>query len=256
MTRNDKRTVNNYKQILQGFIQGPSKKQASQYEIQKAIHKSGSIMDDIFKRLLAKGFLICIGERPPKRGGISKVAVYELTPIGHVLLGYLSDDDKPRARIDIIKEGVKSFNDNPFYTLTLSALEDAPQEIILNSVYIWLESFNLSDEFLLQIILTESNKTQNQDLTAPIREKLLQKYELLDEIDKGIVFEYFRAMTMLKYIQKLRRGDLYLYLYDAKFSKLIVHKCEKCGKIIKTNNPFETKKLCDECANSAIQNPN
>lgn len=249
LTRNDRRTINNYKEIMQEFH---SKKQASQYEIQIALHKSGAIMDDIVKKLLKKEFLKQIRTRPSKRGGISKVAIYELTPYGQVLLGYLEDD------IDTIMEGVKSFNDNPFYILALTALEEAPQKVILNSAYIWLESFNSSIESVLQIILTEMDKTLNQNLSALIRKKLLQQYELLDEGDKLIVFEYFCEMTRLKYLQKLRGQDLNQYFSDANLygEEYIVYKCEKCGKNNLTTNPFETKMFCDKCANSTIQNPN
>jgi hypothetical protein len=248
LTRNDERTVNNYKEIMQGFH---DKKQASQYEILKALRKSGAIMDDIVKKLLKNEFLKQIGTRTAKRGGISNVPIYELTPYGLVLLGYLEDD------IDTIMEGVKSSND-PFYTLELIALKEAPRKVILNSVYIWLESFNSSVENLLQIILAEMDKTPNQNSIALIRKKLSQQYELLDDGEKLLVFEYFCEMTRLKYLQKLRGQDLYQYFSDANQwgFEYIVYKCEKCGKNNPTTNPFETKKFCDKCANSTMQNPN
>jgi rubrerythrin len=259
LTRKDERTVNNYKEIMDGFIKGVSKKQSSKYNIKNAVHKSSSVAYPIVDELLKKGFLKQIGTMPPKRGRrINEVPVYELTPYGQVLLGYLKD------KTDTIMDGIKSFQDYPFYTpfctLVLTAQEAAPQGVVFESAYIWLESlgsFNSSVESLLQIILTEMDKTVNQELKAQITELLSQKFETLYEEEQMFVCEYFGQMTRLKYLQKLHGKELseYVDIANKWGPEYIVYKCEKCGKIIEKTNPFEIKPLCDKCANLTTQNP-
>ena len=196
------------------------------------------IQDDLSPLYLRKK-----SETPSKRDRQPRNPVYELTPNGILLLGFLL---RKKA---LIIEALESNKGNPLYKLSVAVYKKVPAELIFDAAYRMLMKKQVSMEVFFDAIVIEFKSKITPDQMKELRLDLDAEYRTYSTFERDIIFEYVREKFKHQYLLGLRGEELKNYYNEARKNlDKIVFFCQKCKKTMKTSNPFETKTICSNCS--------